>query len=432
MTDEGVEYLKEIKSPNRLKRILEFEVPRARVEAEVDGIIENIRRDIALPGFRKGKAPLDVVRARFAETARKEALDRLIPDAYEGALKKEGLRPVLPAEICALTYGDEGPLSFQISVELFPEVELKAYRGIKARKEVKPVEAADVDREIEALRERMARLDKIDGPAENSHIAVIDYWRIGEFGEPVKGSRVTSYPVDIGPGRLVKEFDAGLVGMRGGGEKTIEVIYPEDFGDEGLKGKTVKFGVEVKEVARKILPDLDDAFAKTLKAESLEDLRSKVSEGLERAYQQEAVNKVKHEIVGRIVTENVFEVPDGLVDMMLESMMKSYGQEGGEGEAAEDPQRDSKLEEIRQRMKPLAVNLVKEQFVIDEIARRENLEATDEDIDGILRSIALRAGISVEEARARAEKSEETGRWRRDILRNKVLDFLYQNAEVQG
>ena len=303
---EGAEYLKEMKSPTGLKRVLEFEVPRERVEAEIDSIIQEIKREATLPGFRKGKAPLDMIKARFGETARKEAIDRLIPEAYEQVLKKEALRPVMPAEIGGLTYGDEGPLSFNISIELFPTIEIRPYKGVQAKKEVQAVWPEDVEQELSALRERAARFENVEGDAEPSHIAVIDYWRIGEDGNPVPDSRVSGYPVEIGSANLVTEFNEGLVGTKAGAQKTIIVNYPADFPEESMRGKTVRFGVDVKEVKRKILPTLDDEFAKVFKLESVDALKEKLKEGIESAREREATSKAKGEILRKIVEESQF------------------------------------------------------------------------------------------------------------------------------
>ena len=428
MAGETGQYLKGIQSPTALTRILEFEVPRERVEAAIEEIIQGIRKEIALPGFRKGKAPADVLRARFGETARKEAIERLIPEAYQDTLSKESLRPVLPAEISNLTYEDTGPLSFHIAIELRPTVELKPYRAIKVKKETKPVEDGDVEREIEGLRERFARFDKVEGEAQPGHFVIIDYWRIGADDKPVKGSRISGYPVELGSGKLVGEFDQGLRGTRIGDIKTIDVTYPTDSSDAGLRGKQVRFGVEVKEITRKVSPEVDDAFAKTFKVDSVEALKARVREGLGRAYEEDATSKVRQELLKTIVEDNTFEVPGGLVTMALDSLLKSYREEF---EAGAEAGWEEKLKEIGEKLKPLAINLVKEQFIVDEIAKREGIVAKDEEIEEILGSIAARSGISIEEARTRAEKSDETIRWRRDIIRNKVLDFLYQNADVE-
>ncbi len=429
MAGNAEEYLKEVRSPTELKRILEFEVPRERVEGDITEIIEGIRKEATLPGFRKGKAPADMIRARFGETARKEAIERIIPEAYEGALKKESLRPAVPAEISNLKYEEDGPLSFHIAIELHPRVELASYRGVRVRKETKPAEESDVEREIQALRERFATYTKVDDGAQPKHIAVLDYWRIGSDEKPVKASRVTNYPVEIGSGRLVKEFDDGLVGAKGGDRKIIEVTYPEDFPDVEMRGKTVKFGVEVKDVMQKVLPEVDEKLAKLLGADSVEAFRAKIKEGLGAAYERDACSKAKHELLRKISEENAFEVPEGFVDMALESMLKPYREEferSGEAGAQE------KLAEIRDKLKPLSVKLVKEEFVIDEIAKREGISAEDKEIEEILESLSAQKGISIEEVRAEAAKSDEPSRWRRNILRNKVLDFLFRNAEIEG
>jgi trigger factor len=428
MSTDGGEYLKEVKSPTNLKRVLEFEVPREHVEREIEGIIHGIRKEIAMPGFRKGKAPLDLIKARFAETAQKEAIEKLIPEAYKQALEKESLRPIVPAEISNMEYGSEGPLSFQIAIELFPDVEIEKYKGIKAEKEVKAVEEADIDKELEDLRQRLAQFEKLDRESAAGDVVVMDYWRLGTDGKQVPGSRVTGYPAEIGAGGLVKDFDDGLIGVKKGDRKTIEVTYPEDFPQEEMRGRSVTFRVEVREVGRKILPEIGEEFAKLVGLDSMESVRSKVREGLAASYEQESIRKMKQDILHSIVKESRFEVPDSLVNMGLESMMKSYGENA---EKAEDSEARRKLDEIRERLRPLAVNIVKEQFIIDDISRREKIAVGDDEIEEVLKSIADRAGISVDEARRRAAESEEIGRWRRDILKGKVLDFLLEHADVK-
>jgi trigger factor len=432
MSTDGGEYLKEVKSPTNLRRVLEFEVPREHVEREIEGIIHGIRREIAMPGFRKGKAPLDMIRARFQETAKKEAIEKLIPEAYKQALEKESLRPVIPAEISDMEYGKEGPLSFRIAIEVFPEVEIKDYRGIKVEKQVKTVEEADIDKELEGLRERLAKFEKLDREAAAGDVVVMDYWRVGTDGKQVPGSRVAGYPAEIGSGGLVRDFDEGLAGLKKGDRKTIEVTYPGDFPQEEMRGRSVTFGVEVKEVGQKILPEIGEEFAKSLGLDSVESVRSKIKEGLAVSFEQESIRKMKQEILHSIVQDSRFEVPDGLVDMGLESMMASYAQgEEKPEDKTEDSESRRKLEEIRTNLRPLAVNIVKEQFIIDDIAKRERIAVRDDEIEEVLKSVADRTGISIDEARRRAAESDEIARWRRDILKGKVLDFLLEHADVK-
>jgi trigger factor len=428
MAGEAEEYLKGVESPTDLKRILRFEVPRERVEREIDEIIMELRKGLSLPGFRKGKAPLGLVRSKFAETAKKEAIEKLIPEAYRRALDRESLRPVLPAEISNMEYGAEGPLSFDIAIEVFPQIDLKHYKGVKVKKEVKPVEDADVDREVDGLRQRLARFEKLEREAETGDIVVMDYWRVGADDKPVRGSRVTNYPAEVGSGGLVKDFDEALVGVGKGGKKTIEITYPDDFPQQDLRGKQARFGIEVKEVGRRVVPDLDEEMAKAMGLESVEALTQRVRDGLKEAHEQEAVRKVQHDILRTVVEESSFEVPEGLVNMGLESMMKSYREEYGRSDA---PDTADKLDEIRERLRPLAINVVKEQFIIDDIAKREKITVQEAEIEAVLESVAGQTGVSVDEARKRADESDDFSRWRRDILKKKVLDFLLEHAEVE-
>jgi trigger factor len=427
MTPEE-EYLRQVKRPTELKRVLEFEVPRERVEREIQGIIDGIRKEVSMPGFRRGRAPADLIRSRYAETARKEAIERLIPEAYRRALEKEALRPVLPAEISNMEYGKEGPLRFHIEIELFPSVDIKKYKGIKVKRQLKPVEDADVDREIEGLRERFAGFEEYQRPSEPEDTVIADYTRLGADGKPARGGKVSGYPFDLTAPGLLKEFKDALTGVEAGARKTVEVTYPEDFSQEEMRGRQVSFLVEVKQIGRRKLPDVGDDFAKMLGVDSVEVLRNKVREGLEKAKEREADSNLKRDIITAVIQASDFEVPEGLVTMALDSMMKSYDEDG---RGKEDPGTLENLNQARERLRPLAVNLVKEQFIIDDIAERESIKVEDREIDEIVGMVAARAGISLEEARRKAAESDEMSRWRRDILKNKVLDFLKEQAEVE-
>lgn len=429
MNEAAEEYLKEVHSPTNLKRVLTFEIPRDRVEKETSGIIKDIGKDVSLPGFRPGKAPMDIVKARFGKTAEKEAIEKLIPEAYRKALEKESLRPVLPAEISEMDYKEGQPLTFQVAIEIYPEVKPAEYRGVKVKRQAKKIEDADVDREIEGLCQRLSRFDKLDRPSETGDVVVADYWRIGKDGKMIRGSRVANYPFELGAKGMFQEFNEGLAGLNVGDTKTITVKYADDFHQEEVRGKTVDFGIEVKQVGRKAVPELNEELAKSLGVDSVDEIRSRIRKTLEEQSAAEAENQVKREIVRRVVEKSDFEVPQGLVDRALESMMKSYTQEF---DASKDPTAQEKLTEMEEKLRPLAVNLVKEEFIIADIAERENIVVEQSDIEAILTTIAGRSGTPVEEVRKKAVESDEIDHWRRDVLKRKVLDFLYANAEVEG
>jgi trigger factor len=184
----------------------------------------------------------------------------------------------------------------------------------------------------------------------------------------------------------------------------------------------------VKKTGKRSLPDIKDELTKMLGVDSVEVMREKLKEGVENARQEEAETKLRRDILNAVIADSNFEVPEGLVSMALDSMMESYG---AEAKDKEDPEVRAKLDQARERLRPLGVNLVKEQFIIDDIAERESITVEDAEIEDVIKTVAGRAGLSVEEVRRKAAESDEISRWRRDILKNKVLDFLKQHAKVE-
>jgi trigger factor len=427
MNEEGG-YLKEIKSPSTLKRVLEFEVPRDRVEREINGLIESVRKEAKVDGFRKGKVPKDLVRARYARTAQQEAIEKVIQGAYSEVLERESLKPVTPASVTDLNFGEEGPLTFAVEIEILPEITVENYKGVRVKKIEREVEDKEVDAEIENLRERFSTSNSVDREAAVRDIVAIDYWRIGEDGNEIADSKVTGFPFELGKQNVLKEFDEGLVGARKGDSKQISVTYPDDFEQEEIRGQTVLFGVEVNDVRNKVLPELTDDFAIQAGADSLLDLRLKVRESIQRMYDDDAKSKMKREIMEAIIEANPFEVPQAMIEASLDAIMETYEKRADR----DDESLKQQLADLREKMRPVAVNVVKEQFIIDEIAKREGIQVEQADIEEVISSFAERMKAPPDRVREWAMKSGEMKRWHHSILGDKVTDLLLKSAEVEG
>ena len=192
---ETTGYLKEMTSPSTLKRVLQFEVPRETVEKQIDDMIEKVRKEIKVDGFRKGKVPKEIAQAKYAETAQQEAIEKVIQDAYSEVLEKEALRPVTPAGVTALDFEDGQPLTFTVEIEVLPEINIEKYKGMKATKVTREVEDKDVDAEVENLRERFSTSSSVDREAANGDIVAIDYWRIDDDGQRDRGEQDHRFPV---------------------------------------------------------------------------------------------------------------------------------------------------------------------------------------------------------------------------------------------
>lgn len=425
---EEAGYLKEIRSPSTLKRVLEFEVPRDVVEKEINDLIESLRKEAKIDGFRKGKVPRDLVRARYARTARQEAIEKVIQGAYGKVLEKESLKPVTPASVTGLNFDEEGPLTFTVEIEILPEIKVENYKGVKVKKIEREAEDKEVDAEMENLRERFSTSNSVDREAACGDIVAIDYWRIDDQGNEVADSKITGFPFELGKQTVLKEFDEGLVGAKKGDTKQISVTYPDDFEQEEIRGQTVVFGVEVNDVRNKTLPELTDDFAIKVGADSLLDLRLKVRESIQRMLDDDAKSKMKRQIIEAVIESNPFEVPQAMIEASLDAMMETYEKRAEQGGESHKQQ----LADLREKMRPVAVNVVKEQFIIDEIAKREGIQVEQVDIEKVISSFAERMNAPPDRVRDWAMKSGEMKRWQHSILGDKVTDLLLKSAQVEG
>jgi trigger factor len=421
-------YLKEMTSPSTLKRVLQFEVPRDEVEKHVSDMIEKVRKEIKVDGFRKGKVPRELAKARYANTAQQEAIEKVIQDAYSEVLEKESLRPVTPASVTQLDFAEGRPLTFTVEIEILPEIKIEKYKGMKVKKVEREVEDKEVDAEVENLRERFSSSSSVDREAGNGDIVAIDYWRVDDEGKEVAESKITGFPFELGKQSVLKEFDEGLIGAKKGDTREISVTYPEDFEQEEMRGKTVKFGVEVNEVKNKVLPELTDDFAIQVGADSLLDLRLKVRESIQKMLDDDARSRMKGEIMQAVIEANPFEVPEAMIEASLDAMMETY-KKGPEPETEEAKRQ---LADLREKMRPVAVNVVKEQFIIDEIAKREGITVDAADIDKVISSYAERMNVPPDQVRDWAMKSGEMRRWRHGILGDKVTNLLLDSATVES
>jgi trigger factor len=427
MTEEK-NYLKEMTSPTNLKRVLQFEVPRDKVESEINSMVEKVQKEAKVDGFRKGKVPKDLIKARYANAAQQEAIEKVIQEAYTEVLDKEDFRPVTPASVTQLDFDEGQPLKFTVEIEILPEIAIENYKGMAVKKIGREVEDKDVDTEVENLRERFATSNSVDREAADGDIVAIDYWRIDDEGNEVAESKITGFPFELGKQNVLKEFDEGLVGVKKGDKKEIDVTYPEDFEQAEIRGRTVKFGVEVSDVKNKMLPELSDDFAIQVGADSLLDLRLKVRESIQKMYDDDAKSKMKGEIMQAVIEANPFDVPEAMIEASLDAMMETY-KKGPDPETEEAKQQ---LAELREKMRPVAVNVVKEQFIIDEIAKREGITVDEADLDKVISSYAERMNVPPEQVRDWAAKSGEMRRWRHGILGDKVTNLLLDSAKVEG
>ena len=397
-----------------------MEKERAAVRAE-------LRRELRIPGFRKGKVPAGYIEKNYADVIATDAVRNMLPVVYEQGLARERLLPLGDPRFENVEFAD-GALRFDAAIEVRPDVVLKGYAGVNVEAPKRVVADEDVNRAVASVRERLAVFETVERPATSSDTASIDYVALDESGQPDEKARVKGYAVSLASESLLEEFRTGLVGMKAGDEKEIRVVYPADFGDADLAGKSRTFQVRMAEVKQKLLPEVDDAFAKRVDPASagLLDLRLRIRKELEAEEEGRHRREVDDKIVDAIIAENPFEVPEVMVENYLASLVdEDRRHHGGAGDEARE-------QEIRQMFRESAERMIRRYFVLDAVKRQENIGVTSADVEERIRRMAQHLGRPEEDVRRALEQPGRRRGFENDLLDEKAMAFLRERAAVKS
>ncbi len=423
-------------SPTRKE--IKIEIEAADVSAEFERVTQEYSRAVTVPGFRKGHAPVGVVRTRYKKDIQGDVLKRLVPEAVEQAITESGLQVIGQPDVHLDNEGldklGQGSVTLHAHVEVMPELELGEYKGIEAARRTRPVADEDVERVIENLREASASLQPVEErAAEDGDTVTADIQ--GRYLEPPSDEEINVSDVDIvlGGQGVLPAFTEQLTGVRPDEVKTFTVAYPEDFNAQGLAGKTIEYTATVTSVRRKEVPALDDEWVGSLGEEevgTVEGLRARVRENLSRNAEQESEHRLRDEVLGRLIEQHRFEVPETIVsyqsNQILQSMIRDMIQRGM------DPRsQDVNWEAMRDLVRDRAGDDVRGSMLLERVAEAENIDVSDEEVEAEIQSMAEGSRQSVEQVRAALTK-QGGERSIADRLRNrKALDFLVQHASVR-
>ena len=359
-----------VTEPEVCKKLLEVEVPAERVKSALQEAYTKYQKKAQLPGFRKGKVPLDIIKTRFGKAIEDEVIENLISETYKDAQKEQGINPAGAAHIENVEFERGQPLTYKATVEVIPEIHLKEYKGIHVTKEVPRITEENVEAALESLREQYAEVRAVEEKTKEGHFIVADIQGVDRAGLPIVGDKIENADFQLGKSSFGPEFDKELVGMKRNEERNIRIAYPIDHHDPKLAGSEHFFSVQIKEIKKKILPELDDELAKTVgEFNTLEDLRKAVRDDLVRRAELSAKQSIRGQIADSLTKENPISVPEGFVKRFLDSFIDDMKQK------SQDPF-DEEL--IRNRYRPYALNQIRLHLILNEIARREHIEEGDE------------------------------------------------------
>lgn len=405
------------------------------MDQAMDQAYRKIVKQVNIPGFRRGKAPRFMVERYVGkETLFGEAAEIVVPEAYTEALKETETEPIAQPKI-DIVQGEPGkPLIFKATVEVKPEVTLGEYKGLEVKRPSTEVTEEDVNKELERLQNRHARLITVeDGEVQNGDTAIIDFTGYVD-GEAFEGGTAENYSLTIGSGTFIPGFEEQLVGVKVGEEKDVNVTFPEDYHAENLAGKPATFKVKVKELKRKELAPLDDEFAKDVSEfDTLEELKNDIRNKLKQTAEEQAKAAVENGAVDAAVANATVEIPEVMVEQKVDQMLNNVNQrlmQQGINLDQYFQYTNSSVDEMRQRMKPDAEKTVRNELVLDAIAKAEKIEASEEEINEELKKIAEYVRQDVEIVRKTLELQGEMGHIIQDIVRRKTVSFLAENAKV--
>lgn len=412
------------------KRSLDIEIPVEEVETAQDRVTQSLKQRVRLPGFRPGKAPVSLIKSRFESEIRSEVIESLVPAAFRKQVDKEELKVVGTPDISDLHFEAGEPIRFKAEFEVAPDVEVGEYRGLPVKYAEPTVSEEEVDQRLETMRESKADYVNVDPrPIETGDHILAHLRSVSGLEEPVDQD---SLQIEVGGPDTLQAFTDHLIGAQPDETKEFDITYPEDYGSEKLAGKTVQFQLTPKVIRRKELPVLDDEFARDLgDYQSLTELRDAVHKTIFREKQAAAQHAAKEELIDRLVESHDFPIPEAYVDYQIENQTRARLREIT-GQDVDLAKLNLNWKDIKEKQRDKAVRSVKAALLLDRIADRESIHATNDEVDHELQHIARHEREPVPAVRNRLQKDGSLGRIADNIRSQKTLDFLFEQAKKEA
>ncbi len=427
--------LKNKEKTENTKVKLEIEVAAPDVDTALAKAYRKVVKDVNLPGFRKGKVPRRILESRFGpEVLHEEALELLVPPAYEEALAEADIDPVGQPEFDLVQVEEGKPLLFNAIVEVIPEVELGEYKGLGAEKEEVAVDDLQVDQHIYMLREQNARLvPKEEGPVKDGDLVTIDFKGFVD-GELFEGGEAENHSLEIGSKSFIPGFEEQLIGANVDEEKEVQVKFPDNYRKEDIAGKDAVFKVKIKQIKEKQLPDLDDEFVQEVSEfDTLEEMKVDLKEKMLKNAEEESKTKLEESLIEQVTAASTVEPPQTLVERQIDRMigdLEGYLRYQGM-ELDQFLQLSGKSrEELREDRRDEAVQRTRANLVLDAIAKKEGIKIEDSELDAKIDEIA--ASYNDDSARIRdiLDKQGRLPVMKEELRIRRAIDLMVENANI--
>ena len=417
-----------VETPEPWQRVIKVTVPRGEYDQQYRQRLTAAVRAHQRPGFRKGKTPRGAVEKELGNRLRAETFEALVPQTYRAAVIEHRLMPITEPTLENLVFDDDQDLTFDLRIEVRPEVTAVNYEGLPVTERSVEIQSAEVDEVVERLRESRAIFEKVDRAAAEGDQVVLDLVPRQDDGSLDDQKKITDQRLVVGGDQNLPAFNEALAGVEAGQEREIEIEYPEEYPNQGMAGRTVTFLCQVSSVEAKVVPEADDAFASLLQeGQTLLELRGRIHEGLEEEARKRVAEELDEQILEGLVAGNEVPVPPSMVEAWLQSGLKELHQRN---EQAGRPVTEEEDQKYREAVQPVAERQIKGMFLLESVRRQEAIDVSDEEIEAKITDIAAEHGFDLDKYREYVEKGEEKDRIRHGLEERKTYDFLLSRGEV--
>lgn len=419
--------VKSVEKENGKAKVV-VEIDKAEFEQALNKAYAKCRKDIMLPGFRKGKAPRKMVESMYGATVfYEDAVNEIFPDIYTKAIVEQELKAVGSPSVSNMDTPDEGGVVLTIETELYPEVTLGQYKGLEVPKREVKVEESEVDAEVGRMAERNARIETVDRAAANGDTVVIDFEGFVD-DQPFQGGKAEDYSLTLGSGSFIPGFEDALVGAVAGEERDVNVTFPEDYSAKELAGKPAVFKCKVHEVKESIKPELDDEFAKDVSEfDTLDALKDDIRTRFTKSRTEQNDRAFESAAVQMAAANMTCNIPACMIDEQVDHQIEQFAyQLQSQGMKMEDYVKmvGGDLSSLRASMRPMAEQTVRSDILLSEIAHAENLEVTDEEVEEELKKLAEQYQMELDKVKA----AVDTAAVKSDLMGRKAAKLITDSA----
>ena len=414
--------------------VLTVETDEAAVADALDRAFKKVRKKVTVPGFRKGRVPRKIFESRFGvEALYQDALDILLPDAYEQAVKETGIQPVDQPKIDIEQLEKGKSLIFKATVTVKPEVKLGQYKELEVKEKDFTVTAEDVEKELKEMQKQQGQLEAVeDGEVQEGDHVILDFEGFVD-GESFEGGKAEKYNLEVGSGTFIPGFEDQLLGLKPGEEKEVNVTFPEDYNAKDLAGKPALFKVKLHEIKRLDLPELDDEFAQDVSEfDTLDELKADIEKNLQEKAEKDKENYVREQVVEMATANAEVDIPQVMIDHEVDHMLHQFEHQlGFQGLNLDTYKKFTGMDDeaLKEKFEEEAKENVKKNLVLEAIAEAENVEVTEEDIEKEVKQMAEQMQREESEIRKLIDVQGGIDSFKEQLRIKKTIDLLVLSSK---